>query len=121
MGPVRLLRSLLPPAVVAVRATACGGGSSSSPTSSSSGPSGTVAVQPGALEVRPVYARYAPGVPPGAAQLGPTGPPDLVSAMKHYDCSSKPTQLQGMLMVCDTGKTVFLLKDPIISGDVATA
>jgi preprotein translocase subunit SecD len=33
----------------------------------------------------------------------------------------KPAELQGMLMECDAGKTVFLLKDPLVSGNVAKA
>jgi preprotein translocase subunit SecD len=33
----------------------------------------------------------------------------------------KPHEVQAMLMECDAGKTVYLLKNPIVSGDVATA
>jgi preprotein translocase subunit SecD len=96
----------------------CGSGSGSSPgagdgsTSSSTG--GTTSG--GSLELRPVYARYTTGVP-----LGPQVPKDLLDAMSAQSCPMKPAELQGMVMECDAGKTVFLLKDPIVSGDVTKA
>lgn len=125
MGAVRLVRTLVPLALVAALAAACGSNSSSSPSAGSTGQStglpATVTAAPGALQARPVYARYAPGVPLGDPQLGPAVPKDLVNAMKNYQCSAKPATLQGMLMLCDDEHTVFLLKDPIISGNVATA
>jgi hypothetical protein len=116
MGAVRLLRALVPLAVTALLLSACGSGSSSS----SAG--GTTAPAPsGALELRPVYARYAQGVPIGDSQLGPTVPKDLLSAMRHHDCSAQPSELQGMLLLCGSDRTVYLLKDPLIAGGVATA
>jgi len=121
MGPVRLLRSLAPLLLVASLATACGSGSSSGPSGSGgsttpgSGATGGAAGK-GQLELRPVYARYATGVP-----LGPQVPKDLLDAMSSQACPMDPAELQGMLMECDSGKTVFLLKDPVVSGDVTKA
>jgi hypothetical protein len=119
MGAVRLLRILTPLALVAALATACGSGSSSDasgppsfPTSSGTTSSGSSA----SLELRPVFARYASGV-----SLGPSLPKDLVDTMSHQKCPTKPREVQGMLLECDAGGTVFLLKAPIVSGGVATA
>src|SRR5690242_11723879 len=106
MGAVSAPRLLAVLALTAALAAGCGSGSSSDNGASSSGDS-TAAAPSGSLELRPVYARYAPGVGIGDGQLGPTVPQDLLSAMKNYDCSSKPTELQGMLMVCGTDKTVY--------------
>jgi hypothetical protein len=112
MGAVRVLRSLAPLALVACLGTACGSGSSSNAGDGGpSSPSGGTG-----LELRPVYARYASGV-----QLGPQVPKDLLSAMSSQSCPMDPAQLQGMLMECDAGKTVFLLKAPVVSGHVAKA
>jgi hypothetical protein len=111
MGAVRALRTLAPLALLACLATACGSGSSSNPgDAGSSAPVGT------ALEVRPVYARYASGVP-----LGPEVPKDLVDAMSSQSCPMKPAVLQGMALECDAGKTVYLLKAPLVTGNVAQA
>jgi hypothetical protein len=122
MGAVRLVRTLVPLALVAALSAACGSNSSSSPSAGqSSGLPATVSAAHGAFQARPVYARYAPGVPLGDPQLGPAVPKDLVNAMKSYPCSAKPQTLQGMLMLCDAEHTVFLLKDPIIAGNVASA
>src|SRR4051794_39109194 len=122
MGPVRVLRTLAPLVLLASLATACGSGSSSGPgagggteTPSSGGTTGTT-TSAGSLELRPVYARYASGVP-----LGPQVPKNLLDAMSTQSCPMKPADLQGMVMECDSGKTVFLLQDPIVSGDVTKA
>jgi hypothetical protein len=112
MGAVRLLRTLAPVALLACLATACGSGSSSN-----AGDGGTTPPGGGtSLELRPVYARYASGVP-----LGPQVPQDLLNAMSSQSCPMKPAALQGMLLECDAGKTVFLLKDPLVTGNVAKA
>ncbi len=118
MGAVSAPRFLAVLALTAVVAAGCGSGSSSNDASSG----GSAATAPsGSLELRPVYARYAQGVPLGDSQLGPTVPKAVLSSMQNYDCSSKPTELDGMLMLCGTDKTVYLLKDPIVSGGVDTA
>ncbi len=118
MGAVRLLRTLAPLAVAALLLSACGSGSSSS----SAGADGSTApASSGSLELRPVYARYAKGVPLGDNQLGPTVPKDLLTAMRTHDCSAKPSELQGMLLLCGPDKTVYLLKDPLVAGGVASA
>jgi hypothetical protein len=115
---VRLLRTLAPLAATVLLVSACGSGSSSS----SAAAGGSLAPAPsGSLELRPVYARYAQGVPIGDSQLGPTVPQDLLSAMRHHDCSAKPSELQGMLLLCGADQTVYLLKDPLVAGGVASA
>jgi preprotein translocase subunit SecD len=115
MVAVRALRILAPLALLAGLASACGSGSSSDP-----GGGGTTATSGGtssaSLEVRPVYARYASGVP-----LGPQVPQDLLNAMSSQSCPMNPSELQGMLMECDAGQTVYLLKAPLVTGDVAKA
>jgi hypothetical protein len=122
MVAVRLLRNLAPLLLVASLATACGSGSSSAPTGTggstvpTSGGTSATTTGSGQLELRPVYARYATGVP-----LGPQVPKDLLDAMSSQSCPMDPASLQGMVMECDTGKTVFLLKDPIVSGSVTKA
>ena len=114
MGAVRLLRTLAPLALIASLATACGSGSSSSTSGTpSDGGSATTST---ALEVRPVFARYSPGV-----QFGPQVPKDLVAQMSNQSCPMDPATVQGMLMECDADKTVFLMKDPITTGGVDTA
>lgn len=111
MGAVRLLRSLVPLALIAALVTACGSGSSSQGAggSTSSGASSS-------LELRPVYARYAPGVP-----FGPQIPKNLVSTMSSVKCPAKARTVQGMMLACDAGRTVYLMKNPIVTGGVATA
>lgn len=135
MGRVSATRSLAVLALVAASVTACSSSSSSSATSSpdtgttaSSGSTGGVtagATAGTSLELRPIYARYASGVPLGTGgsglALGPQVPDDVVSDMKSHQCSGAPTVLQGMLMECDAGGTVFLLKAPIAAGGVAKA
>jgi hypothetical protein len=114
MGAVRLLRTLALLALIAGLATACGDGSSSS--ASGTPTDGSSVATSSQLEVRPVFARYAPGV-----QFGPQVPKDLVDQMSHQPCPMKPTTLQGMVMECDAGKTVYLMKDPLTTGGVDTA
>jgi hypothetical protein len=115
MGAVRALRILAPLALLAGLATACGSGSSSNPAGiGTSAPSGTTSGT--SLEVRPVYARYSSGVP-----LGPQVPKDLLQAMSSQSCPADAVELQGMVMECDTSKTVYLLKDPLVTGAVARA
>jgi hypothetical protein len=118
MGPVRLLRSLVPLVLVAGLAAACGNGSSSQPGGAGSPPGTGVAPSiPGnQLEVRPVYARYATGV-----QLGPQIPQDLVKTLSSTSCPTKARVVRGMILECDAGKTVFLLRSPIVVGGVASA
>jgi hypothetical protein len=126
MGRVSAARSAAVIALIAAFATGCSSSSSSSASSSPSGGAGSSdATTAGtSLELRPIYARYASGVPlggPSDLQLGPSVPKDVVNAMKSYKCSSPPTVLQGMRMECDAGGTVYLLKAPIASGGVAKA
>ena len=112
MGAVRVLRTLAPLALVAGLLAACGDGSSSS----SSVDDSTVLGASTGFEVRTVYARYAPGVP-----LGPQLPKSLVDEMASQSCPMEPQIVQDLLMECDTGKTVYLLKNPVVRGGVATA
>ena len=70
----------------------------------------------GSFEVRPVFARYSPGV-----QFGPRSPRTWSDQMSHQPCPMKPTTVQGMLMECDADKTVYLMKDPITTGGVDSA
>jgi preprotein translocase subunit SecD len=95
-------------------ATACGSGSSSSDGGSPSAEA--VASTSDQLQVRPVFARYSPGV-----QFGPQIPRELVDSLSHQPCPMKPTTLQAMLLECDAAKTVYLMKDPVTSGGVSTA
>jgi preprotein translocase subunit SecD len=115
MGAVRLLRILAPLALVAGLVTACGNGSSSDSSGSSSGDS-TILGPTSGFEVRTVYARYAPGVP-----FGPQLPQALVQEMSSQSCPMKARIVSGLLMECDAGQTVYLLKNPIVEGDVASA
>jgi preprotein translocase subunit SecD len=115
MVAVRLLNVLAPLALVAALVSACGDGSSSGPDSSTGVASSTT------VQLRPVSARYAQDTSQGQEQLGPQTPKNLVDTMKSYDCSSKPTELQGMLLECDSARNVFLLNSPLVSGGVASA
>src|SRR3954454_16792147 len=112
MGAVRVLRTLALLTLVAGLLASCGDGSSSE---SSVGDSTVLGASAG-FEVRTVYARYAPGVP-----LGGQLPKSLVGVMSSQSCPMKPRIVQDLLMECDTGKTVYLLKNPLVQGDVATA
>jgi preprotein translocase subunit SecD len=113
MGAVRLLRILAPLALVAGLLAACGNGSSSG--SSSTGDSTILGASSG-FEVRTVYARYAPGVP-----FGPQIPKAVVGEMQNQSCPMKPRIVDNMLMECDAGKSVYLLQNPVIDGNVDTA
>jgi hypothetical protein len=118
---VRLLRTLAPLVLVAslsavVSVCGSGSGSDSGAGDGATTPSSGGTSAGGSLELRPVYARYATGV-----ALGPQVPKDLLDAMSAQSCPMKPTELQGMLMECDPANTVFLLQDPIVSGDVTKA
>jgi preprotein translocase subunit SecD len=110
---VRVLRTLAPLALLAGVLAGCGNGSSSS--SSETG-DGTILGPSAGFEMRTVYARYAPGVP-----FGPQLPQALVQEMSSESCPMKPRIIQGLLMECDGAKTVYLLKNPIVRGDVADA
>jgi hypothetical protein len=114
MGAVRLLRTLAPLSLIAILAAACGSGSSSSSSGTPSDAGSPTAST--AFEVRPVFARYSPGI-----QFGPSVPKDLIAQMSHQPCPMDPTSVQGMVMECDAEKTVFLMKGPITSGGVDTA
>jgi preprotein translocase subunit SecD len=41
--------------------------------------------------------------------------------MSSQSCPMKPRIVQDLLMECDGGKSVYLLKNPVVQGDVATA
>lgn len=111
MGAVRHLRTLATVALLAGLLAACGHSSSSSSASGS-----TTVGDTGGFEIRPVYARYAPGVP-----FGPEIPQAVVSEMHQASCPMKPRVVQGMLMECDAGKTVYLMQNPIVQGSVTSA
>jgi preprotein translocase subunit SecD len=111
MGAVRVLRSLAPLALVAGLLAACGGGSSSD-----SGADSTVLGASAGFEVRTVYARHSPGL-----TLGPELPKPLVEELSSQSCPMQPHIVQALLMECDTGDTVYLLKNPLVQGGVATA
>ena len=113
MGPVRFLRTLAPLALVALALTACNG-SSSHPSAGAS--DSTIMGPSSGFEIRDVFARYAPGVP-----FGPQLPKALVNEMSNQPCPMKPRVVQGLLMECDGGKSVYLLKNPIVRGNVASA
>src|SRR5690349_23692437 len=111
MGAVRVVRTLAPLVILAGVLAGCGNGSSSSSSSDS-----TVLGPSSGFEVRTVYARYAPGVP-----FGPQLPQALVQEMSSQSCPMKARIVQGLVMECDGGKTVYLLKNPIVRGDVSSA
>jgi preprotein translocase subunit SecD len=112
MGAVRVVRILAPLVVLAGVLAGCGDGSSSD---SSDGDSTILGASSG-FEVRTVYARYAPGVP-----FGPELPQALVQEMSSQACPMQPRIVQDLLMECDAAKTVYLLKNPVVQGDVAAA
>jgi preprotein translocase subunit SecD len=109
---VRLLRILAPLALVAGLAAACGNGSSSD---SGSGDSTILGASSG-FEARTVYARYSPGVP-----FGPQLPKAVTQELSNQTCPMKPQIMTDYLMECDAGTTVYLLQNPVVSGDVASA
>ena len=112
MGAVRVLRTLAPLLILAGVLAGCGDDSSSD----ASGGDSTILGATSGFEVRTVYARYTPGVP-----FGPQLPQELVQELSSQSCPMKPKVVQDMLMECDGGKGVYLLKNPIVEGDVATA
>ena len=115
MDAVRFLRSLAPLALVVGLVTACGGGSSSSPQGS------TGAAVSSTVQLRVVSARYAQDTSQGQEQLGPQVPKALASKLQGYDCSSQPAVLDGLLMECDSTRTVYLMRAPLITGGIASA
>jgi preprotein translocase subunit SecD len=112
MGAVRVLRTLAPLLILAGVLAGCGDDSSSDTSAGDS----TILGATSGFEVRTVYARYTPGVP-----FGPQLPQELVQELSSQSCPMKPKVVQDMLMECDGGKGVYLLKNPIVEGDVATA
>src|SRR5690242_19460935 len=116
MGAVRAVRTLAPLVLLAGVLAGCGNDSSSDAGASSVGPAVSSTVQ-----FRLISARYAQDISQGQEQLGPPAPKSLVDTMKNYDCSSKPTVVQGLLMECDASSGVYLLDAPLITGGVATA
>ncbi|MGC4110346.1 MAG: hypothetical protein QM747_07985 [Nocardioides sp.] len=110
---MRILRSLFPLALVAGLVAACGGGGSSS--QGADGDS-TIHGASSGFEVRPVFARYAPGVP-----FGPEVPQALVQVMQSQACPMTAKVVDTYLMECDTGKTVYALQNPLATGSVASA
>jgi preprotein translocase subunit SecD len=111
MGAVLHLRILAPLVLLAGLLAACGNGSSSSSADDS-----TIVGSSGGFEIRPVYARYAPGI-----SLGPQVPAAVLDEMKQQSCPMKPRIVQQMLMECDDANTVYLLRNPIVTGDVSSA
>jgi hypothetical protein len=112
MGAVRIIPTLAPLALVAALTAACGGGSSSGGSTDDS----TIHGASSGFEVRPVFARYAPGVP-----FGPEVPQALVQVMQNQACPMTAQIIDGYLMECDAGKTVYALQNPIVSGSVESA
>jgi preprotein translocase subunit SecD len=112
MGAVRHLRALAPLLLAAGLLAACGNNSSSSSGATDS----TLVGDTGGFEIRPVYARYAPGVP-----FGPEVPKAVLTQMQQQSCPMKPRVVSDMLMECDAGKTVYLMQNPIVQGGVTSA
>jgi preprotein translocase subunit SecD len=112
MGAVRHLRALAPLLLAAGLLAACGNNSSSSSSATDS----TLVGDTGGFEIRPVYARYAPGVP-----FGPEVPKAVLTEMQQQSCPMKPRVVSDMLMECDAGKTVYLMQNPIVQGGVTSA
>jgi preprotein translocase subunit SecD len=110
MGAVRVVRTLAPLVLLAAVLAGCGNDSSSD---TSGGGDSTILGASSGFEVRTVYARYAPGVP--------FGPQALVQEMSSQSCPMQPRIVQQLLMECDSAQTVYLLKNPVVEGDVATA
>jgi hypothetical protein len=112
MGAVRLLRTLAPLALVASLVAACGNGSDSSSGTADS----TILGPSKGFEARPVYARYEPGVP-----FGPQIPQAVIKEMQGQACPMVPRITDQLLMECDAEKGVYLLRNPIVEGSVASA
>jgi hypothetical protein len=113
MGAVRVVRTLAPLVLLVGVLAGCGNGSSSE---AGVGGDSTIVGPTGGFEVRTVFARYAPGVP-----FGPQLPQALVQEMSSQSCPMTARIVQDLLMECDGGKTVYLLKNPVVQGDVASA
>ncbi|HET7430830.1 MAG TPA: hypothetical protein VFJ89_04930 [Nocardioides sp.] len=109
---MRHLRALAPLLLAAGLLAACGNNSSSSSSATDS----TLVGDTGGFEIRPVYARYAPGVP-----FGPEVPKAVLTQMQQQSCPMKPRVVSDMLMECDAGKTVYLMQNPIVQGGVTSA
>lgn len=118
MGAVRLLRSLAPVALVAGLVAGCGNGSSSGAGSTGGSTTGdsTILGASSGFEIRTVFARYAPGVP-----FGPQLPKALEQQLAGQSCPMKPTITDGYLMECDTGRSVYLLENPLVRDNVSSA
>jgi preprotein translocase subunit SecD len=112
MGAVRVLRRLVPLVLAASLLAACGDGSSSE----SSGGDSTILGASAGFEVRTVYARHSPGL-----TLGPQLPKPVLEELSSQSCPMQPHIVAELLMECDTGDTVYLLKNPLLQGGVATA
>jgi preprotein translocase subunit SecD len=112
MGAVRHLRTLALLVLAAGVLAACGNNSSSSSSATDS----TLVGDTGGFEIRPVYARYAPGVP-----FGPEVPKAVLTEMQQQSCPMTARVVQDMLMECDAAKTVYLLRNPIVQGGVTSA
>src|SRR6478736_2799444 len=93
MGAVRFLRTLAPLALIACLATACGSGSSSS--SSGTPSDGGSATTSTALEVRPVFARYSPGV---QVALDPATASTLAAGTKALTGTDVAYSFQGKVL-----------------------
>jgi preprotein translocase subunit SecD len=120
MGAVRVVRTVVPLVLMAGALAGCGDDSSSSSGTGDAAASLGPAVS-STVQFRLVSARYAQDTSQGQEQIGPPPPKSLVDTMKGYDCSSKPTVVQGLLMECDASKSVYLLNAPLITGGVASA
>jgi preprotein translocase subunit SecD len=113
MGAVRLLRSLAPLVLVAGLVAACGNGSDSG---SGGTTDSTILGASKGFEAREVFARYEPGVP-----FGPQIPQAVVQEMQKQQCPMTPRITDQMLMECDAAKGVYLLRNPLVVGSVASA
>ena len=80
------------------------------------GSSGTSAGPGDQLQVRPVSARHDKGL-----SLGPQVPKDVAAVLSKQTCPTDPKVFDDMVLECDARGSVFLLKDPIITGGVQSA
>jgi preprotein translocase subunit SecD len=119
MGAVRVVTTLASVALLAGALAGCGNDSSSSPGGDAGSSLG--AAVSSTVQFRLVSARYAQDTSQGQEQLGPPPPKTLVDTMKSYDCSSRPTVVQGLLMECDAASSVYLLNPPLVTGGIASA
>jgi preprotein translocase subunit SecD len=112
MGAVRVVRTLAPLVLLVGVLAGCGNGSSSGAGDGDS----TILGPSAGFEVRTVFARYAPNIP-----FGPELPKTLTQEMSSQSCPMTARIVQDLLMECDNGETVYLLKNPVVQGDVASA